>query len=336
MNVRIIGRELGVEYVVEGSIRKAGNRVRISAQLVEAVTGNHLWAERYDRELEDIFAVQDEVTQAIASILPTKVSQAVFARARRKPTANLTAYDYLLRGERYRRENVGYPEALKMFENAIEIDPQCARAYAHSAVHYLYQVFASGMPAEESIRKAHEQIDRALAIDDDDSSIHSVAALAYLLLGQHDRAKNHSERAIALNPNDVNAIFQHGIVVNYLGDAVGGLEWFRKGHRFDPYGRESIVEDWLEAYYMSRQYEKAIEAFRRWRKPPFHMYAELAACYAQLGRIDEAQGAVAEYERQRPEGYNFGKFAAAHIKMCARQEDCDHWLEGYRKAGLPV
>jgi adenylate cyclase len=116
VNVGIIGRELGVEYVVEGSIRKAGNRVRISAQLVEAVTGNHLWAERYDRELEDIFAVQDEVTQAIASILPTKVSQAVFARARRKPTANLTAYDYLLRGERYRRENVGYPEALKMFE----------------------------------------------------------------------------------------------------------------------------------------------------------------------------------------------------------------------------
>jgi TolB-like protein len=336
VNVRTIGRELGVEYVVEGSIRKSGNRVRINAQFVEAATGNHLWAERYDRDLEDIFAVQDEVTQAIASILPTKVSQAMLARARRKPTNDLTAYDYLLRGERYLRENVGYPEALKMFEKAIEIDPQCARAYAHSAMHYLYQVFASGMPAEESTRKAQDKIDRALAIEDDDSSIHSVAAVAYLLLGQHDRARMHSERAIALNPNDVSAIFKHAIVVNYLGDAVGGLEWLRKGHRLDPYEGESWVEDWLEAYYMSRQYEKAIETFRRWRKPPFHMYAELAACYAQLGRIDEAQAAVAEYERQRPEDYTFAKFAAAHIKMCARQEDRDHWLEGYREAGLNV
>jgi TolB-like protein/Flp pilus assembly protein TadD len=336
VNVRTIGRELGVEYVVEGSIRKSGNRVRINAQFVEAATGNHLWAERYDRDLEDIFAVQDEVTQAIASILPTKVSQAMLAQARRKPTNDLTAYDYLLRGERYLRENVGYPEALKMFEKAIEIDPQCARAYAHSAMHYLYQVFASGMPAEESTRKAQDKIDRALAIEDDDSSIHSVAAVAYLLLGQHDRARMHSERAIALNPNDVSAIFKHAIVVNYLGDAVGGLEWLRKGHRLDPYEGESWVEDWLEAYYMSRQYEKAIETFRRWRKPPFHMYAELAACYAQLGRIDEAQAAVAEYERQRPEDYTFAKFAAAHIKMCARQEDRDHWLEGYREAGLNV
>ncbi len=336
VNVRIIGRELGVEYVVEGSIRKAGNRVRINAQLVEAATGNHLWAERYDRELEDIFAVQDEVTQAIAAILPTKLSQAVFARARRKPTDNLTAYDYLLRGERYLRENYGDPEALKMLKKAIEIDPQCARAYAHSAVHYLYQVFASGMPAEESTRKAQEQIDRALAIDDDDSSIHSVAGLAYLLLGQHDRAKIHSERAIALNPNDVSAIFKHGFVLTYLGDAVGGLEWFRKGRRLDPHEPESGVEDWLEVYYMARQYEKAIETFRRWRNPPFHMFAELAACYAQLGRNDEAQAAVAEYERQRPEDYNFAKFAAAHIKACARQEDRDHWMDGYRKAGFDV
>ncbi len=237
--VQDVGRELGVQYIVEGSVRKAGNRVRISAQLVEAATGNHLWAERYDRELEDIFAVQDEVTQAIASILPTKVNQAVFARARRKPSDNLTAYDYLLRGERYLHENIGDPEALKMFEKAVEIDPRCARAYAQSAIYYRYQVFVSGIPAEESIRKAQEQIDRALSIADDDSSIHSIAGMAYLMLGQHDRAKNHSERAITLNPNDVSAIFNHAVVVNYLGDAAGGLEWLRRVHRLDPHEPES-------------------------------------------------------------------------------------------------
>ena len=192
------------------------------------------------------------------------------------------------------------------------------------------------MPAEESTRKAHEQIDRALAIDDDDSSIQWVAGLAYLLLGQHDRAKIHSERAIALNPNDVSAIFQHGFVLAYLGDAVSGLEWLRKGRRLDPHESESRLEDWAEVYYMARQYEKAIEALGLWRNLPFHQFITLAACYAQLGCMDEAHAAIAEYERQRIEGYDIALSVAAHLKLCARQEDRDHWLEGFRKAGLPV
>jgi adenylate cyclase len=335
VDIMEVGQKLGVQYVVEGSVRKAGNRVRVTAQLVDAATGNHLWAERYDRELEDIFAVQDEVTQAIASILPIKLGHVVSAQARRKPTDNLTAYDLLLRGEWYLRADYGDPKALTMFEKAVEIDPQCARAYAQMAVIELYRVFG-GAATEQSTLRAREHVECALGVDEDDSSVHWAAALAYLLLGQHDRAKLHSDRAIALNPNDVNAIHTHGFVKAYLGDAVGGLEWLGRAQRLDPYQPEALAEDWLEAYYMSRQYEKAVEAFQRWRNPPFHLYSELAAGYAQLDRMDAARAALAEYKRRSPESYDPAEQIAAHMRMCARQEDRDHWLEGYRKAGLEV
>ena len=335
VNVSEVGRKLGVAYVVEGSVRKAGNRVRITAQLVEAATGNHLWAERYDRDLEDIFAVQDEVTQTIASILPRKLDDDAVARARRKPTNNMSAYDYLLRGEWYTRINYGDPRALEMFEKAVEIDPRCARAYVRMAVIELYWVFG-GAAAEPLTLRAREHVESALGVNEDDSSVHWVAAVAYLLLGQHDRAKLHSDRAIALNPNDVDAILFHGYVTTYLGDAIGGLEWMARAQRLDPYQPESTTEDWMEAYYMSGQYEKAIEAFQQWRNPQFHMYSRLAACYAQLDRMDEARSARAEYERRWPEGFDSAESIAAHMRMCASQEDRDHWLEGYRKAGVEV
>ncbi|MDH3475989.1 MAG: tetratricopeptide repeat protein, partial [Rhodospirillales bacterium] len=333
--VQRVGRELGVEYVVEGSVRRAGDRVRISAQLVEAASGNHLWAERYDYELEDIFAVQDEVTQAIASILPRKLDDDAVARAKRKPPYNLTAYDYFLRGESYIHADYGDPRARAMFEKAIELDSDCVRAHARLAVIELYKVFA-GTAAERSTLLARDHIDRALGVDEGDSSVHWAAALAYLLLGQHDRARLHADRAIALNPNDVDAIHTHGFVKAYLGDAVGGLEWMARARRLDPYQPQAYVEDWLEAYYMSGQYEKAIEAFQGWHKPPFQIYKNLAACYAQLDRMDEAQTALAEYEQQRPEGHDLAKATAAHMRMCARQKDRDHWLEGFRKARLRV
>jgi ribosome modulation factor len=334
--VQGIGRELGVQYVVEGSVRKAGDRVRISAQLVESATGNHLWAERYDRDLDDIFTVQDEVVEAIVSIMPIKLSHAELERASRKSTNNMTAYDFVLRGDWYQREDFGDPKALEMFEKAVEIDPQCARAYARLAVLHLYNVFRWGVPSEESAQKGLEYAELALGIDEDDASVQAIASLAYHLLGQHDRAKIHSESAIALNPNDVYVISHHAHLMAYLGDPAGAIEWIRKEQRLDPYEPESRAESWVEIYYMARQYEQAIAAFERWRNPPFHLYAELAACYAQAGRMDDARAAVSEYERQRPKDYDFGKFAAAHMTMCKYQEDRDHWLEGYRKAGFSV
>ena len=228
------------------------------------------------------------------------------------------------------------PALLTMFEKAVELDPGCARAYAQMAVHHLYSVFVVGTLSEEKTNRAREYVERALSIDNDDSSVHWIASLAYLLLGQHDLAKTHSERAIALNPNDVDAIRQNVFVMGYLGNPHGGLERYRKAQRLDPHEAESNIEDWLDLYYMSRQYDKAIEIFRSWHNPQAHNYANLAACYAQLGRMDESRAAVEQFERARPDTYDFSEKARVGRRMFARQEDADHWMEGYRKAGFDV
>jgi TolB-like protein/Flp pilus assembly protein TadD len=334
--VQDVGRDLGVQYVVQGSVRKAGSRLRISAQLVEAETGNHLWAERYDRELEDVFAVQDEVVQAIVAAIPGRIDEAAVRRARYKPTENLTAYDCLLRGEWYTRSDFAHRDAIAMFAKAIEIDPQCARAHVRLASYHGASIFNHGAPAEEAERKARSHAEQALAIDDGDSLAQSIAAVVYLICGEHDLARRHIERAIALNPNDPYVALRAGVVEPYLGNHADALRWMRTGMRLDPHFPDPHRENLFDAFYMARDYEQAVRVAREWPNPPHHIYAVLAAVYAQLGRMDEARDAVAMYQRERPKNSEFASLLAAHLKMCARQEDADHWLEGYRKAGFDV
>ncbi len=337
VNVGDVGRELGVQYVVEGSVRKAGNRVRITAQLVEAATGNHLWAERFDHELDDIFAVQDAVTQAIVAALPGRLDEAAVERARHKPTESLTAYDFLLRGKW--RRNIGGdsdPEARALFEKAIEIDPRCAPAHAWVAFFHTYDVFRWGVAGDAALSQAQSHIEQALAIEGNDAFIHAIASQIYQFQGRYDLGKSHCERALTLNRNDPEVVFSATFTLTYLGDPKAGFELLQRAMRRDPHCPDLYLEALFDAHYLARDYEKAIEAFMRWRDPPPHMYAELAACYAQAGRMEDARAAAAEFERLRPEGYDFTEAARIHGQMCARPEDREHWLEGYRKAGIEV
>ncbi len=334
--IQEIGRELGVQYVVEGSVRRAGARMRVTAQLVEAATGNHLWAERYDRELADIFAVQDELVQAIATAVPGRLDEAATERARRKPTESLTAYDYILRGESLFSANYGTPEAMALFEKAIELDPRCARAYCRLAAYHAYSVFAHGTSVEKALHLARSFADKALASDPGDSLVQVIVAQAYLMVGDHSLARRYFEKAVALNPNDIVVIRFAPQILAYLGDHDEALKWNRKYLRVDPHFADAHREALFDTYYMTRRYEDAILLFRGWRSPPIHMHCELAAAYAQLGRMEDARAAVAEFERLKPAGYEFAAFARAHARMCARPEDAAHWLDGYRKAGLPT
>jgi TolB-like protein/regulator of sirC expression with transglutaminase-like and TPR domain len=338
MDVRTIGQELGVRYVVEGSVRKAGNRVRITAQLVEAESGNHLWAERYDQELEDIFAVQDEVVHEIAAAVPGRLDAIAAQRARRRPVKNLTAYDYVLRGEWHFGQEYAARDAVPLFEKAIEIDPQCARAYTWLANFHAYSIFRDGAPFDEAAKMARSLAERALQIDPSDPAVQATAAQAYYMAGELDLARRHIERAIKLNPNDYVVMEFAGYVLAYLGDHQEGLSWLHRLSQHDPalFSVNASREGFFDLYYMARRYEDAIEAMRGWRNPPCHMYLELAAAFAQLDRIDDVRTTMAQFERIRPEGYDAVKVAYSQARTCARQEDADHWLEGYRKAGLDV
>jgi adenylate cyclase len=332
-----IGRELGVRYIVAGSVRRSGDRIRITAQLLDAGTGIQLWADRYDQKSGDIYAIQDEVTSSIASIVPGRVREAIATRNRRRPIEDLTAYDLLLRGESHLMSGgFGDKNAFAAFRRALEVDPDCGRAHSRIADMYSYNVFRWGVPREEALAIARHHTECALAPDEGEAQTHANAGRAYLVSGKYELAISHAEQAIVLNPNDWFTVMQWGGVINYLGDHSRAIERLSRSLRLDPYHPAARLETLFDACYMARQYEKAVHAFERWPNPPPHMWAEAAACHAQLDQMERACEARRRYEGARPEHFAFDEYAAAHVAMCKHQRDRDHWLEGYRKAGLPV
>ncbi|MCH8112380.1 MAG: hypothetical protein IH905_10595 [Proteobacteria bacterium] len=290
IDVKEVGHKLGVQYVVEGSVRKATSRVRITAQLVDATTGHHIWAERYDRDLEDIFAVQDEITEAIVSAVPARLEDAVRERAERKPTANMTAYDYCLLGTQqllaWTPESI--VEAGRLAQQAVDLDPRFARAYALLAATHLWVVPLQAS-REGALADAQRHAETAAALDDEDSWSRAILGLARYELGHDEEAEIQCRRAVELNPNDADANAILGVLMVYFGRLDEGREWITKAMRLNPF-----PPSWYHWYralleYSSQNYEEAASAIRRIRPLDRWHRALLAACYAQIGRIEEAR-----------------------------------------------
>ncbi len=163
-----------------------------------------------------------------------------------------------------------------------------------------------------------------------------MAAATYFEVGEHDLARRHVDRAFALNPNDASIMWSGGVVLAYLGDHDEALQWHRKALRADPHFADGAREGMFEVNYMARRYDEAIALFRGWLNPPWHIYIELAAAYAQLDQMDEAREALEHVYRSMPEAGDLEQYFQNDPIVCARQEDSDHWFEGYRKAGFDV
>ncbi|HEX2338411.1 MAG TPA: adenylate/guanylate cyclase domain-containing protein [Hyphomicrobiaceae bacterium] len=338
VDVKEIGRKLGARYVVEGSVRRAGNRIRITAQLVESATGNHLWAERYDREMEDIFAVQDELVRAISGVIPGQLDRYVVENLRRKPPDNLTAYDYELRGRwALTHWNEGLEIALEWFEKSAKADPNYALAQAGIALVCAYQIPAHGLASASTIARAKEYARRATVLDDRNPTVQAYAALAYVFSCEYELSRRHAERAVALNPNDSYALFVKACVLTYSGNMQEALEFFAKSERLDAYAPDDLRLDCLcDCHYMLHNYDKVIEIHHGYQNVPAFLYLILAAAAAQLGRQEQAREAVKDYERLRPAGHDAAAMINYQMRMCWRQEDREHWLDGYRKAGIQI
>jgi class 3 adenylate cyclase/tetratricopeptide (TPR) repeat protein len=315
---------------------RAGNRVRVTAQLIEAATGNHVWAERYDRDLEDIFSVQDEVVREIATAVPGRLDVAAIQRIQRRPADNLTAYDFLTRAIHTRHLDWGSREAVVLLEKAIDADAHCALAYAHLANWHAYSILAHGAPADEARRLTISFAEKAIHLDPNDSTILSAIAEAYTMSGHLELARQCIEKAIKLNPNNYIVMGFAVATFAYLGDIEEALRWNEKTIRHDPISIEAFREASLEIYYMAARYEDAIMCFTGWNKPPRHVVAEAAAAYAQAGRNSEAVELRERYEAKLPPDYAFAEHLAAQMQMCALQDHREMWLEGYRKAGFDV
>jgi adenylate cyclase len=335
IKVQDVGRELGVKYIVEGSVRKSGNRVRVTAQMVEAGNGLHIWAERYDRELEDIFAVQDEITQAIVSVLPSRLKHSMREQALKKATESFSAYDFYLQGRWVFEKSAGSdPSAVTMLEKAVEIDPTFALAHALLAQMYGYNVFSLGVWYGDQESKASPHIEMALKYGENDAAIHALVGETYFCLGDFDQADAHMELAMHLNPNDVATIGKYGLHRAYLGYPAEGLQWLEKVRQMDPQYAGFSWEEMAETLYLLCNYEAALEIYKGRHNPPPHTYTHMAACYAQLGHLEEAKKATAHFKSLCSADVNFPRYASNHARICKRQEDADNWTEGYRKAGL--
>ncbi len=330
---RSVAQDLGVQYAVEGSVRRtAGDRVRITAKLIDAVRGSQLWGERYDRDLDQLFQVQDEVVSTIAATVFGQLEDAEIRDAKRKPPENMAAYDKLLHGIEHLR---GYGpddnrQARELFESAVALDPDYALAQAYLGLSLLVENRYSTAPSEIKAR-ALECTRKAVRLQPSESRCQQFLALAYRFTDEYDLAIQHYERAVALNPNDANAIASLGSALAVVGRAEEGLHMIRQAMRLNPLHPDWYWGSLVIAFYNMRRYQDALEA--NWKlgagKSAWQV-ARGAACLAQLGRLEEAHKQVAEVLRLNPD-FSIAK----ELPSYKNPVDIEHLVEGLRKAGLP-
>jgi adenylate cyclase len=335
VNVAEVARTLGVQYVIEGSVRKAGGRVRVTVQLIDAETDRHLWAERYDRQLEDIFAIQDEVTSAVVSTLAGRVEAASRERAANKPTENMAAYECLLAGKvlHHRANRADNVRALELLDRAIALDPKYAHAHAWRGC-TLGQAWVYNWCADRdaTLNEVADELRIALNLDDHDSDVHRILAALALTTDDHDKAVYHQQRALSLNPNDDLVVVQQGEVLTWLGQPEEGIEWIRKAMRLNPYHPVRFWNHLGRAYFVARRYDEAIESFKKIDTLDHSHHAFLAAANAQAGRTNAARSHAREVLKSAPDFSVSQCMTTMHYKQ---ESDRQHHIEAMRKAGLP-
>lgn len=344
VDAKLAGRELDVRYVVEGSVRKIGKRVRVTIQLLDAARGYNLWTERYDRELEDIFALQDEIVGKIVSALPGRLEDAGREIARGKPTSSITAYDLVLLGnERWRQLTVrGMAEAREYFRSAVALDPQYARAHVNIAWTLVCDVFLES-PAVATLDDALSEIEAALDIDGGDAWSHGVFAQLLFLRKEDDKAEIHFNRALALNPNDADVAAVFGNILVYWGRWREALTWIGAAKRLNPFPPNLYHWYHALALYSGHEYEQAVKALMEARSLDRWSHGLLAACYAQMGRLGEARSEAEAFVRERYREMNANgavpptntlDLVRARAERYRNPVDREHFLDGLRKAGL--
>lgn len=340
VKVQEVSRELSVRYVLQGSVRKVGSRVRIVIQLIDGQRGAQLWAERYDRELTDIFAVQDEVTTQIVSALAVTLTQGDQRRLQRKDTDNIEAYDHFLRGRQlvFQRSTMAVEEARPLLERAIALDPQFAQAYTMLAcTHILDHANGWHDAGGKSLERAREFAQMAVARDGDDPEAHWALGWTLLLGRQHDQAMAEVRMALRCDPNFALAHSLLGQVLYYSGRPAEALRPLATAFRLDPNNHEDPHLHYLaQAYFCMGRYEDAAAVLKRRivRKPDTDMSRILlASCYGHLGRAEEARSLWQDALRISP-GYSLEH--RRRVLPYKDPADFEHIVDGLRKVGLPM
>jgi TolB-like protein len=339
VDVKQVGRELGVGYVLEGSVRKAGNRVRVTGQLIDVESSAHIWADRFDRDLTDIFAVQDELTQEIISALKVKLTPEKKDRLGRKGAIDVEAYNLFLRGreQAWLTTKSGNIEARNLLGRALTINPDFAAAHAFVGFTYVND-YVNGWAEnpERSLQTGLEIAERAVQLDETEPQGHYAVAVALLFHRQLDRALAEARRSVALAPNFAQGHQTIARLLTFSGDANGAISTLDAYMQLDPLYPELTLYFLAEARFSLKQFDETVMALKqRLERNPDSAtsYALLASCYGYLGRIAESQAAWAEVMRISP---NFPIERQRRILPFKNPDDFERRVEGLRLAGLPV
>jgi adenylate cyclase len=336
VKVQDVAREFGVDYVLEGSVRKAGGRIRVTVQLIDARTDLHIWAERYDRELEDIFTIQDEMTRSIVATLPGRMEAATHDRAKRKRTDNMAAYECVLTAKilHHRSTRDDNAEAQRLLDRALALDPNYAHAHAWKACVLGQTWMYDWCPDRDAaMQQVVAEVETALGLDDNDSDVHRILASLNVMRKDHDKAAYHQERALALNPNYDLVVVQQGEFLTWLGRPEEGIDWIRKAMRLNPCHPERFWSHLGRACYCAEKYADAVEAFLRITRPDHTHHAFLAAAFAQMGNEIAAAAHAAEVLKREPKFSVTVYLTTQHYK---RDADRLRHEAGLLKAGLPA
>jgi len=338
VKVQEIGRDLGVRYVLEGSVRKAGNRVRITAQLIDAASGGHLWAERFDRDLTDIFSTQDEVVEKIVGALAVTLTKGEEQRLRRRDTGNVEAYESYLRARgllaRGTRESIA--QARAMHRRAIEIDSKFAAPHAGLALAAISD-YASGWALDpaQALDEAETWARRAVELNDQEPVSHMALGAVLLWRRDHEGALAEGRRMIELDPNFAQGHAATGLTLTYAGRAADALERIAMAMRLDPHYSDMLLHFLAQANFSLGKYEIAAQQLvdRIARNPGTDASRMLlASCYGHLGRADEARAAWAELLKVNPD---FSLMQRARVLPYKNAEDFQRIADGLAKASLP-
>ena len=310
VKIQEVSREMGVRYVLEGSVRREGDQLRITAQLLDGTTGGHVWSERYDRLLRDIFALQDEITQQIVAALRVEIGKAELIRVRRIPTENLTAYDLYLRGLEssirvgFETKKEANAHARQMFEKAVELDPMYAEASVGLSWTYFNEWFYQwASDRAQALGQALEIAQRAVALDDSLPGAYRVLGYVYLWKRQYEQAIVAGQRAIALDPNDFDGYGRLGTILIFVGQPEEGIRLIEKAIRFNPYSSLYYLNALGLAHLVAGRYEEARASLTRLLAHNPNMmiaHVNLAICYVELAQLAEARATGTEIMRLNP------------------------------------
>ena len=339
VKIQEVAKDLGVRYVLEGSIRREGNKVRVTAQLIDGKTGQHIWAEKYDRELKDIFSVQDDVTRKVVSELALALTTAESDRLPRKHTESFEAYDLYLRAkmEAYVHKKENTLKGIEMCQRVIDLDPNFAGGYQLQSF-LLSRGVRFGWFLREDLKKAFELAQKAISIDDKFPASHLALASVYLMQGKHDDALAAANRAANIVPGDSDTIVWLGYYLHWVGRGEEAVAAVKKSRELNPMylsgGYPVYVSFMSQTCFTAGLYEEAMSNMKKaieLHGPSVHRYQFVIASYSMLGRMDEAKEAAQQLLKADP---TFSLSSWEYGRMYKRSEDSERLYEALRKAGL--